>query len=438
MTVTVTGTGWTTRADLEALQLEKARRLLQRAAANPFYAPRLARAGVSADTLADFGRWRDVPIVDKAALVTDQEEHPPFGSRLGIEAGAVRQLHLTSGTSGFGQEVFALTDDDLDVSGRSWQWCFADVGLGPGQLFVTFYPVTFLAYGRSVLEGSRLAGVPVFSLAGVDRGLAVSLLRRLGPAALGARPALFGLLAEELAGRGVTPKEAFPGLRAFVCSGIAAGAVSAIEAQWGVTVHEVYGSSQAGGLIACTGPDGAAPGGAPGVMRLMEPHFLVETVDPETLEPVEEGEAEMILTCLDRVASPIIRFRTRDRVHVVPAGSYGEDRPVRGIRCGAVDRFDDMLKIRGNNVWPAQLDEALLGHTAVADYRADVVLDARAVDVLAVRVRPLDPAACGPALEVQLQRRVKLATNVTPTIEWALDLPAPELKPRRLADRRQR
>jgi len=438
MTVTVMDTGWATRADLEALQLEKARRLLERAAANPFYGPRLAQAGVSADGLTDLDRWSDVPLVDKAALVADQAEHPPFGSRLGIAPGAVRQLHLTSGTSGFGQEVFALTDEDLDVSGRSWQWCFADVGLGPGQLFVTFYPVTFLAYGRSVLEGSRLAGVPVFSLAGVDRSLALALLRRLRPAALGARPALFGLLAEELGGAGVSPKDAFPELRAFVCSGIAPSAVAALEAQWGVTVHEVYGSSQAGGLMACTGSDGAAPGGAPGVMRLIEPHFLVETLNPETLEPVEEGEAEVVLTCLDRVASPIIRFRTRDRVHVVPAGSYGEPRPVRGIRCGAVDRYDDMLKVRGNNVWPGQLDEALLGHQAVADYRADVVLDARAVDVLAVRVRPLDPASCGPALEAELQRRVKLATNVTPTIEWAVDLPAPELKPRRLADRRNR
>ena len=213
---------------------------------------------------------------------------------------------------------------------------------------------------------------------------------------------------------------------------------AATEAEWGVTVHEVYGSSQAGGLIASTGPEGAAPGGAAGVMRLMEPFFLVETVDPESLEPVEEGEAELLLTCLDRVASPVIRFRTRDRVHVVPAGSYGESRPVRGLRCGAVDRFDDMLKIRGNNVWPAQLDEALLGHPSVADYRADVILDNRAVDVLAVRVRPVGGGAADPALEAELQRRVKLATNVTPTIEWDPDLPAPDLKPRRLADRRQR
>ncbi|HVW34795.1 MAG TPA: hypothetical protein VHL53_19840 [Acidimicrobiia bacterium] len=438
MTVAVMETGWATRAELEALQLDKARRLLERVATNPFYGPRLARAGVRADGLTDLARWRDVPIVDKAALVADQDEHPPFGSRLGVDAGAVRQVHLTSGTSGFGQEVFALTDEDLDASGRSWQWCFADAGLGPGQLFVTFYPVTFLAYGRSVLEGSRLAGVPVFSLAGVDRSLALSLLRRLRPAGLGARPALFGLLAEELADGGLSPLDAFPELTTLVCSGVAAGAVRAIEAEWDVTVHEVYGSSQAGGLIASTGPEGAAPGGGPGVMRLMEPHFLVETVDPETLEPVEEGEAEVVLTCLDRVASPIVRFRTRDRVHVVPAGSFGDRRPVRGIRCGAVDRYDDMLKIRGNNVWPGQLDEALLGHPAVADYRADVVLDARAVDVLAVRVRPLDPASCGPPLESELQRRVKLATNVTPTIEWAIDLPAPALKPRRLADRRNR
>ncbi|HEV7534538.1 MAG TPA: AMP-binding protein, partial [Acidimicrobiia bacterium] len=415
-----------------------ARRLLERAATNPFYRPRLAAAGVSAERLTDLARWRDVPIVDKAALVGDQEEHPPFGRRLGVDPAAVRQLHLTSGTSGFGQEAFALSDGDLDVSGSTWRWCFDDVGLRPGQLFVTFYPVTFLAYGRSVLEGSRVSGVPVFSMAGVDRSLALGLLRRLQPTALGARPALFGLLAEELDRHGISPREAFPTLSAVVCSGIAPGVVAATEAEWDVTVHEVYGSSQAGGLIASTGPEGAAPEGSAGVMRLMEPHFLVEAVDPETLEPVEEGEAELLLTCLDRIASPVIRFRTRDRVQIVPAGSYGERRPLRGIRCGAVDRFDDMLKIRGNNVWPAQLDEALLAHPSIADYRADVTLDSRAVDVLTVRVRPVSAVTGDGGLEAELQRRVKLATNVTPTIEWVPDLPVPEMKPRRLADRRQR
>ena len=102
---------------------------------------------------------------------------------------------------------------------------------------------------------------------------------------------------------------------------------------------------------------------------------------------MEEGEAELLLTCLDRIASPVIRFRTRDRVRIVPAGSYGERRPLRGIRCGAVDRFDDMLKIRGNNVWPAQLNGALLGHGAVADYRADVFLE-RADELF--RLAPID------------------------------------------------
>ncbi|HYH50266.1 MAG TPA: hypothetical protein VEG38_12040 [Acidimicrobiia bacterium] len=437
MTVTMGATETTTRSELEALQLTKARRLLERLAANPFYGPRLQRAGVTGDRLADMQCWRDIPLADKADFVADQEAHPPYGSRLGIDEGEIRQLHLTSGTSGFGQETFALTDADLDVSGAGWAWCFDSLGLGAGELFVTFYPITFLAYGRSVLEGSRVSGVPVFSMAGVDRSLAAALLRRLQPRSIGARPALFGLLAEELSRDGTVPRDAFPDLRTVICSGVAPTAATTIEEQWGVTVHEVYGSSQAGGLVAATGSEGAAPDGRAGVMRLLEHLFYVETLDPATLEPVEEGEAELVLTCLDRVASPVLRFRTRDRVHVVPAGSFGDTRPVRGLRCGAIDRFDDMLKIRGNNVWPTQLDEALLGHPAVADYRADVTLDGRGVDLLAIRVRTAAGIGDHAALAAELTHRVKLATNVTPTVEWAPDLPPPELKPRRLADRRR-
>jgi phenylacetate-CoA ligase len=196
--------------------------------------------------------------------------------------------------------------------------------------------------------------------------------------------------------------------------------------------------SQAAGIIAGTGPEGAAPEGAPGVMRCNESQFIVEAVHPETLEPVEEGEAELLLTCLDRVASPIIRFRTHDRVDVVAPGSYGHDTPLLGLRVGSIGRWDDMVKLRGNNVWPGQLDEALLGDPMVLDYRAEVVIDARGVEQLLVVVRA-DAAAGGgvDAHAATLARRVKACTNVRPSVSFDSSLPVPELKPKRLVDRRR-
>ncbi|HEV7687344.1 MAG TPA: AMP-binding protein, partial [Acidimicrobiia bacterium] len=324
------------RSAIDARRLMKARRLLHRAQSNPFYAPRLAGCSVTADNLHTLAQWRDLPVVDKTSFLSDQEQQPPYGTRLGVDPSAIRQVHLTSGTSGFGQEAFALTDDDLDTAGALWRHAFDAMALAPGDLFVTFYPITFLAYGRSVLEGGRVTGVPIMSMAGLDRSAAVALMRRLQPAAIGARPALFGLLREELEADGLTARDAFPHLRAVVCSGLTPAAAAAIEAEWGVTIHEVYGSSQAGGIAAATGPEGAVPGGEAGVMQVIEDHFLVEAVDPKTLEPVEEGEAELLLTCFDRVASPVIRFRTGDRVDVVPPGAHGDRRGPLGLRVGSV------------------------------------------------------------------------------------------------------
>jgi phenylacetate-CoA ligase len=412
---------------VNARQLEKARLLLARLAANPFYGPSIAASGMTADTLRLPEQWRELPLFDKAALLADQVEHPPYGSRLGIDRSSIRQTHLTSGTSGFGQEVFALTADDVDVSGDTWTGPFRSMSLVPGDLVVTFYPVTFLAYGRSIVEGGRVSGMQVSSMAGVDRGLALGLMRRLQPAAVGTRPALLALLERDLADDGLTPAEAFPGLKGIVASGLSPlSKVPEIEARWGAIVHEVYGSSQGAGIIAHTGREGAAPRGEPGDLRIVDEHFLVELLDPETLEPVEDGEAEIVLTCLDRIASPIVRFRTADRVRVV-AGA---------MLAGSIGRYDDMCKVRGNNVWPGQLDESVLAHPSVRDYRCEIALDERAVDVMRVRVLPED-GGLDTATVDDLRRRVKVATNVTPSIEIVGELPDGGLTPKRLVDLRK-
>lgn len=415
-------------------QLEQARRLVERLATNAFYAPRLAAAGIRDGRLRSLDQWRDIPLTDKSEMLADQETHPPYGSRLGVSPGDIRQTHLTSGTSGFGQEVFALSAADEHASGRTWTPTFDVLGLRPGELFVTFYPINFLAYGRSLMEAGRVTGVQVMSLAGVDRSLALALMRRLHPQVIGTRPALLYLLADELTSEGIGLRDAFPALRGIVASGVAPiSRVTEIQESWGTTVHEVYGSSQAAGIIAATGPAGAAPGGNAGVLEIVDDLFIVEFLDPDTLEAVEEGSAEVVLTCLGRDASPLVRFRTRDRVDVVPPG---DGRASAGIRVGSIGRFDDMCKVRGNNVWPEQLDESVLSHPLVRDYRCEIALDARSVDVMRIFVLSERGPLNAPELD-DLRRRVKVATNVTPTIDLVDSLPDPGPKPRRLVDLRQ-
>ena len=418
----------------QELRLAKARRLLDRLSTNPFYGPLVASSGLDSSSLQSLDQWRELPVVDKAAMLADQEAEPPYGHRLGVDRSRVRQTHLTSGTSGFGQEAFALTEEDITTSGSTWRQPFATMGLVPGDLVATFYPVTFLAYGLSIMEAARVTGVQVTSFAGVDRSLALALLQRLQPAAIGTRPALLSLLARDLEVAGLTPREALPNLKGIVASGVAPiSHVPELEELWRATIHEVYGSSQAGGIIAATGAPGCAPNGKPGVLEIIDDQFIVEFVDPETLEPVEEGVAEVILTCLDRVASPVARFRTRDRVEVVPAGD-GLSLP--GILAGSIGRFDDMRKVRGNNVWPGQLDGSVLSFPGVADYLCHIERDARAVDVMRIKILP-GPDLLSEGAVDEIRRRVKIATNVTSVIEIVASLPPQTLKPKRLIDLRE-
>jgi phenylacetate-CoA ligase len=427
------------RGRVRAAQLAALRKVLSACERNPFYGPRLAEAGLRAGELRTVEDLRRLAPVAKQELLDDQESSPPWGARLGVPPDEVREIHLTSGTSGLGQEAMALTAADVEWSGATWVPVFANAGLEAGDLFANFYPATVFAYGRSVLSGGRVANVPVVSLAGLDRSVALELLRRLQPRALGARPALFGLIDQDLAAAGTRPAEAFPDLRSIITSGLALEQALLLQQRWGVVVHEVYGMSQAAGVIAGTGPEGAAPHGEPGVMRCNEELFLVEPVHPETLEPVEEGEAELLLTCLRRSASPMLRFRTRDRVQVVPAGSYGAGVPNLGLLVGSVGRWDDMIKLRGNNVWPGQLDDALLGAPGVLDYLAQVTLDERGVEQLRIAVCP-DPALGEPddAVADALARRVKARTNVRAHVSFDAALSTPGLKPKRLVDRRSR
>lgn len=407
------------------------RELLTRVRSTSFFS-RL-HGGIDPQTIAleSMTDLQAIPFCSKADILKDEAEDPPYGTRLCVSREQIRQTHLTSGTSGFGQEAFALSASDLDASGDTWLPMFAAMGLTPGNLVATFYPVTFLAYGLSIVEGARRAGLQLTSLAGIDRGLAATIMQRLGVSAIGTRPAMLQALAQDLEPLGLTPRAAFPNLKGIVASGVLPPLIPSIEDLWGVPVHEVYGSSQAMGIIAHTQSDGAAPNGEAGWMTVLGDQFIVETLHPETMSAVDEGEAELILTCLHRTASPIIRFRTMDKAEIRRLS----DGTVL-IRVGSISRVDDMCKIRGNNVWPSQIDNALLVHPDVDDYICVLVKDARDIDHMRIRVQVSEERRSA-QLGFDLTSRVKAATNVTPEIEFVDRIVHESIKPKRLIDNRQ-
>jgi len=174
-----------------------------------------------------------------------------------------------------------------------------------------------------------------------------------------------------------------------------------------------------------------------GTNHFHDEHLFIETRDVASGELRDEGEAEVILSTSYREASPVIRFALRDKVELVPAGACpcGDPRP--GFRPGSVGRIDSMLKIRGVNFWPQQVEQLLLSHPLVRDFRGEVQRRADGADELLLRVS-VRPQAAGDVAQL-LQELVRERTMVRPRIilDDAIDEAQGVYKVRRWADRRK-
>lgn len=326
----------------------------------------------------DAAELEGLPVVTKEDLLEAQRRVPPYGGNLCVEPKEIAQVHLTTGTSGIGQERYAMTAADVEVMGRSWGPQYAAIGLVPGDVALLTIPVSFFCAGLSALEGARLHGlVPV--LTGVaSKELMLELLVEQQPAYLYGVESLLLQLANMARERGLR-LSSLKGVQAVGCS---PQLLEAARDVFHARVFDVYGCTQAAAKIATT----CRLGVAEGTNHFHPEHLYIETRDPETGVPVQEGEAEVILSTTYRAASPVVRFALRDKVRLVPGGSCACGDPLPGFVPGSVGRIDSMLKIRGVNLWPQQVEQLLLGHPAVRDFRAEVSRRADGADELLLRV----------------------------------------------------
>lgn len=439
------------REQVLAMQWQKLRRQLAYLAAdNPHYRDKLAKAGIDPARIQSLADFRHIPFSDKAEFVADQNAHPPFGRRLGIARERVALIAMTSGTSGQGQEIHGRSAHDLVMVGYRHWLAFELAGLRAGDLVLNATPsggVTAGGWGPP--EGFRFGGCTVFHLGGVfSTEQIVGFLERLGELdALYASTNYVNTLTEACRRHGFEPRRQLPRLRCliFAAEGYPPEWVDRMAAFWGCPLTEAYGSTQSIGYAygqAAGAPD-RRPNGR-GMMHGFEWLNLNEVLNPETLRPVLPGEeGELVLTNLDIEASPILRFRTGDRVRYLPHSESATRLPFDGIETGTIGRYDDMLKIRGNNVWPQVVDEAIFAHAEVAEYAGSVEVDegGRTDVVVRLALHPGAPAEgeARQALMARLAEAIKTKTNVSMRLVVVPrdSLPTFTYKTRRWSDRRQ-
>lgn len=369
-----------TREELEAHQLRKVQALCARLyAKSGYYRDRMDKAGLVGGVIDSLDRYtKAFPSSAKADFLEDQKDAPPFGRRLGVDRDEVVHISMTSGTSGQGQEIYGRTQRDVHMLGylHALPWYMA--GLRKGDTAINCVPAGGMTTGGwGPGEAIRILGATPFHVGGnLSTDAKIDLMLKLGGIHfIYASTNYLHTLTETLLARGIVPREAFPDMHGLfiAAEGYPLEWAEKIEEHWGCRLQEGYGSTQLNGFGGSTAAAGVfGDKGARGLISLFEWEHLIEIVDPVTGAPVRPGEqGEMVVTNLSVEGSPAVRFRTGDAAVFVPWQECG-GAAWNAIECGTIGRFDDMMKIRGNNIWPSMFDAAVFAHPQVGEYKGRV------------------------------------------------------------------
>ena len=391
-------------------------------ATNQFVARKWRGAGVaSVDDLQDWLDFRRLPLTSKSELVADQAAHPPFGTNLTYPLERYVRVHQTSGTSGAPLR-WLDTQESWEWWARCWGFVLRGAGVGPAdRLFFPFSFGLFIGFWAG-FEGARALGALVIPGGGQDSPTRLAWMEALGATVLVCTPSYALHLVEVARERGVDPTK-LP-VRTTVHAGEPGAGIPAvrarIEAGWNARTFDHGGMTEMGAY----GFECAEQAG----LHVNEAEFILEVIDPVTAEPSTEGE--LVLTNLGRVGSPVIRYRTGDRVRLAeeacPCG-----RTFRRLQGGILGRLDDMLIVRGVNVFPAAIEGVVRRFAAIEEFQIEVFKDGE-LDEVRVLVE-LDDASGVPPVRDAL--RATLGIRLEVAAVPARTLPRFDLKARRVVRR---
>jgi phenylacetate-CoA ligase len=372
------------RKSIESLQLLQLRKLIYELRSNRFYAPRLEAAGMN-HHITSLAEYRDrMPFTIKADCVEDQRLHPPYGTNLTYPLDRYSRLHATSGTT-------AAPLRWLDTP-QSWQWMlehwkcvFRSAGIAAGdRVFFAFSFGPFLGFWTAFESAAQL-GLLCIPAGGVSSAARVRMILDNRATVLCCTPTYAIRLAEAAAEAGLNLADSH--VRHIIVAGEAGGSIPAVRARiqslWpGSRVVDHHGMTE-------VGPVSHECPARPCTLRVIESSYLAEVVDPESLAPVTEGKiGELVLTTLGRLGSPLLRYRTGDLVRPLYLNEAG-DAPGHHLSFdgGIVGRSDDMVVVRGVNVYPSAVDQVIRENQAVAEYRVEVDTTGALAEI-AVTVEP--------------------------------------------------
>ena len=355
------------------LQLRRLRRIVNRVKDVPFYKEAFAKAAVTPRSLRTLDDLRRLPFTTKE----DLRRHYPLGF-LTVPREKIARIHGSSGTTGK-PTFIAYTKKDRDLWADLCARFLVAGGLRAGHLVHISFGYGLFTGGFGLHYGVERVGAAVVPAAAGNTPRHIMIIQDLRPQVLVGTPSYSLQIAESARAQGIDPRGLGLEFAHFGGEPWTEDMRAEIEREFGLLAFNNYGLSEvigpgvSGECVARTG------------MHIQEDHFLVECVDPDTLEPVAEGErGELVFTTLTKEAMPVIRYRTRDIATLDSAPCPCGRTTVRMSR--VVGRTDDMLIIRGVNVFPSQIEEALLRIEGTAPHYVIEVDRPGALDEATVRV----------------------------------------------------
>ena len=401
------------RRELEALQLERLRRTLQHAYANnPSYRHSFDAGGVHPDDLRSLADLPRFPFTTKA----DLRAAYPFGF-FSVPMDQVARVHASSGTTGK-PTVVGYTRADI----ATWSSLVArSIRAAGGRRGMKVH----VAYGYGLFTGSlgahygaEAAGCTVIPMSGGQTQKQVQLIQDLAPEVIMVTPSYMLAILDEFRRTGLDPRGSSLRIGIFGAEPWGEGMRSEIEQAFGIDACDIYGISEVMGPGIAQEFAGTNEG-----PTIWEDHFIAEIVDPKSGEAMRDGEmGELALTSLTKEAMPVVRYRTRDLTRLLPGISTSMRRIAR-----ITGRCDDMLIVRGVNVFPSQIEELVLRFSSFAPhYQIEISRPHRLDEVLlTVEARPeaasgrqhADSLALGAALKeligISVQIEVKPNGSLT-------------------------
>ncbi len=420
-----------TREEIESIQISRLRSVVERAKRSPFYAERLK--GVDPASIRSLDDLRRLPPTTKQ----DLRDHYPYGL-LTCSPDEIVRLHASSGTTGNPTVVF-YTQNDLNTWADLMARCMHMAGVRHTDRFQNMAGYGLFTGGLGIHYGAERLGCMTIPSGAGNTKRQIKLIQDFGVTALHIIPsyALYFAGALEQAGIDPADKDQWPVRIALIgAEPHTEQARRKIEEMLHVKAYNSYGLSE------MNGPGVAFECEHQAGMHVWEDAYIVEILNPETLEPVAEGEiGEVVMTTLTREGMPIIRYRTKDLCRMIP-GPCACGRAHRRLDRIA-GRADDMMIIKGVNIYPMQIEKVLMGMPEVGENYVIILERAGFIDQIRVQVEIkeehfVEDMRVLSGLQKTIQSRLRDEILVTPKVDLVQhdSLPKSEGKAQRVLDRR--